>query len=503
MPAPIRVVLLATALAGVFPVQTRAQASPYIRPDDPRVPLLEHLIARGDVADPSPMVRPLRRSDAVRVLTEADTSQSSPAEPALLRRLRLAFRERPDTYWRLEGRAGAQAYTDARREQLHPAGPDGIRPYVELAATARLSNLVLVTRPTVEPRLVDDPDWLGRRDLTVAGRVADAYISGQFEYADLFYGQMDRNWGPVGLPGIPLSSYAYERQGLAIGIGTRNIRLSALATDLQDQTDSLGQTVHRYYFVHRLHARLSRRLVIAPWEGIIVAGVGRNFETRYRNPLSLGYLANTIGLGDRSNVMLGVDIHWQAFRRSTLVAQLALDDFWYSNRQRNRDRWALTLGAMGPFGSLASWNLLYTQVSSLALRAFNPADNFTDGGVGIGRNFSDQDQLTLNVTLPVQAHWLLSPELTFLRQGEGNINDPYPVPDANGVLDTPALFIGVVERTLRLGLGISGRAGPLELLANAGFHHLWNSEHVAGQSDDVFVGRIQATLGLSREGVLR
>ena len=40
--------------------------------------------------------------------------------------------------------------------------------------------------------------------------------------------------------------------------------------------------------------------------------------------------------------------------------------------------------------------------------------------------------------------WLVSPELTVLRQGEGRINTPYPVPDANGVLDTPSLFIGVV-----------------------------------------------------------
>jgi hypothetical protein len=405
--------------------------------------------------------------------------------------------------WLVEGRVGAQAYTHARRELLHPAGPDGARPYAEIRGSVVFGNIVLVTRPTVEPRLVDDPDWLGRRELTVAGRIPDAYISAQFKYASLFYGQMDRNWGPVGLPGIPLSNYGYERQGLALEIGTGDIRLSALATDLQDQGDSLGATVHRYYFVHRLHARLSRRLSIAPWEGIIVAGAGRNFETRYRNPLSLGYLANTIGLGDRSNVMLGVDVRWQAFGRTTLQAQLALDDFWYDNRQRNRDRWAFTLGAEGPLGKYAAWHALYTQVSSLALRAFNPADNFTDGGVGVGRNFSDQDQMTFRLTLPVRNEWLLSPELTFLRQGEGRINDPYPVPDADGVLPTPALFIGVVERTYRAGVGISGRTGPLDLIANAGFHHVVNSGHQEGRTVDRFEGRIQATVGLRRRGTFR
>jgi hypothetical protein len=403
----------------------------------------------------------------------------------------------------LEGRIGAQGYTHARRELLHPAGPDGAQPYAELGGSATFGNLVLVTRPTIEPRLVKDPDWLGRRDLKVAGRVADAYISAQFTYANLLYGQMDRNWGPVGLPGIPLSNYGYERQGLAIEVGTRDIRLSALATDLQDEVDSLGRTVHRYYFVHRLHARLSRRLSLAPWEGIIVAGADRNFESRYRNPLSLGYLANTIGLGDRSNVMLGLDARWQAFGRTTLQAQLALDDFWYDNRRRNRDRWALTFAAEGPLWREAAWHVLYTQVSSLALRAFNPAENFTDGGVGVGRNFSDQDQASIRITLPVRDEWLLLPELTLLRQGEGRIDDPYPQPDANGVLSTPALFIGVVERTYRAAVGLTGRTGPLDLVANAGFHHVVNSGHQEGRTVNRFEGRIQATLGLSRRGVLQ
>lgn len=503
MPAPIRVAFVAAALAGVFaPTRVGAQASPYISLDDPHLPLLEHLIARGDVEDPTPMVRPFRRSDAARVLAAADTSEGDPGS-ALIRRLRQAFDDPSGNVWLLEGRAGVQAYTHARRELLHPAGPDGVRPYADVGASAAFGNVVLVTRPVVEPRLVNDPDWMGRRELKLAGRIADAYISAQFRYVNLFYGQLDRNWGPVGLPGIPLSNYGYERQGLAIDVGTGNIRLSALATDLRDQPDSLGQTVHRYYFVHRLHARLSRRFSLAPWEGVIISGPDRNFESRYRNPLSFSYLANTIGLGDRGNVLLGLDIRWQAFGRTILQAQLALDDFWYDDRQRNRDRWALTLGAEGPLGSSAAWHALYTQVSSLALRTFVPADNFTDAGVGIGRNFSDQDQLIFRVTLPLQDRWLLSPELTLLRQGEGQINDPYPAPDANGVLSTPALFIGVVERTYRAGVGLSGRSGPVDLAANAGFHHVVNSGHQEGHTVDRFEGRIQATIGLRRRGVFR
>ena len=503
MHAPISPLLVAMALASVLaPAQAAAQASPYVPLDDPRLPLLEHLIARGEVEDPSPLIRPFRRADAIRVLAASDSSADG-SSAALIRRLRQELEDPLGNHWRIEVRAGGQAYSHARRELLHPAGPDGIRPYAELRGEARFGSILLVTRPLVEPRLTHDPDWPGRRDADVAGRMADAYLSAQFKYGSVFYGQMDRNWGPVGLPGIPLSGYGYERQGLALEIGTRTLRLSALATELQDETDSLGRTVHRYYFVHRLHAGLSRRLAVALWEGVVLAGADRNFEARYRNPLSFSYLANTIGLGDRGNVLLGADLRWRAFGRTTFSTQLALDDFWYRNRQRNRDRWALTIGAEGPLFEAAAWHVLYTQVSSLALRAFNSAENFTDAGVGIGRNFSDQDQLSLRVTLPVRSRWLVSPELTLLRQGEGRINDPYPEPDSAGVLPTPGLFIGTVERTYRAAVGLSGRTGPLDLAANAGFHHVVNTGHQEGRTVNRFEGRIQATLGFSRGGVLQ
>ncbi|HJR18060.1 MAG TPA: hypothetical protein VJ808_14510 [Gemmatimonadales bacterium] len=503
MHAPVCAFLVAAAIAGALtPVRARAQASAYIPLDDPRLSLMEHLIARGDIEDPSPLLRPFRRADAVRVLSNPDTS-ASPSAISLIQRLRQDLEEQAGNRWSIEGRVGGQVYSHARRHLLRPAGPSGARPYVELRAAATFGNILLVTRPLIDPRLTRDPDWPGRRDTDVAGRMADAYLSVQFKYARVFYGQMDRNWGPPALPGISLSGYAYEHPGLAVEIGTDDLRLSALATELQDEIDSLGQTVHRYYFVHRLQAGISPRLSLALWEGVVLAGADRNFETRYRNPLSLNYLASTIGLGDRGNVLLGADVRWRAFGRTTFNAQVALDDFWYQNRRRNRDRWGLTVGAEGPLGKPAAWQALYTQVSSLALRAFNPHENFTDAGVGIGRNFSDYDQLSLRVSLPVRNQWLVSPELTVLRQGEGQINDPYPVPDVTGELPTPALFIGVVERTYRAAVGLSGGVGPLELTGNAGIHHIVNSEHEEGRTEDRFVGSIRATLGLSRRGVLR
>jgi hypothetical protein len=52
-------------------------------------------------------------------------------------------------------------------------------------------------------------------------------------------------------------------------------------------------------------------------------------------------------------------------------------------------------------------------------------------------------------------------------------------------------------------VALSGRQGPLDLRASAGLHHLVNAGNLAGDTDTRFVGRLQATLGLSRRGVIR
>ncbi len=494
--------LLMTLLA---PPALRAQASPYIALDDPRLPMLEHLIARGDVVDATPMQRPFRRVDAVRVLAAVDTVEH-PALASLVRSLTAAWSDPTDeTWYRVEGQLGTQGYTSARRDPLHPEGPGGVQPIASLGLQATLGSVTVSTRPTVDRRLAKDPDWPGRRNLDVIGWFPEAYISAQFRWAALFYGQMGRNWGPRGVPGIPLSDYAYPRPQVGFTLGTNTVRLEAIATQLEDQRDSIGELIHRYYFAHRIAVRLSSRVQAALWETTVIDGPDREFDGRYRNPVTLLVLANTYGLGARGgNTMIGADLRWRASRDLTLETQLAIDDIVYQQRgspTRNPDRLGATLAASGPLGGRASWRALYTVATSTAFRAFNPGENFTDAGVGIGRNFADNDQATATVSMPVRGAWLLTPELTLLRQGEGRINDPYP---ARGLPrgETPELFIGTIERTLRAALGVSGRQGTLSLAGNIGFHHVTNADNIAGRTRDRVEGRVIATLGIGSSGRL-
>jgi hypothetical protein len=495
---------LAAALLGALaPTRGAAQSSPYLPLDDPRLPLLEHLIARGDIADPSPMVRPFTRADALRVLTDADTAGLASA--VLIRRLRTELEEPADSSrWLVAARGGGQAYTEIRRDVYHPLGDGGVRPYAEFTGEASMGAFTMVGRLAAEPRITDDPEWPGRHDLHLAWRMPDAYLSAQFKYGSVFYGQMDRNWGPVGIEGIGLSNYGYNETELALDIGVDAVRLFASARPLED-ADSAGERVHRYFFAHRLGVRITDRLRLGIWETTILAGVDREFDGRYRNPLSLLLFTNQYGLGSDGNVLFGFDGRYRIGKGTTLEAQVGLDDLQYENtggEDRYPNRWAFTVAAFGPVGSGLSWRAFYTQASSLAFRTLNPYENLTDGGVGMGRNFADMDRVTVTVSVPMAQRWLFMPELTLQRQGEGDINDPFPAtPEEAGQL--PQLFIGTVEHTWRAAVAVSGRQGPLDLRASAGLHHVVNAGNVSGETDNRFVGRLQATLGLSRRGVIR
>ena len=498
MPRPVPLALAAALAAG----PAVAQASPYVALDDPSLPLFEHLVARGEVADPSPMVRPFRRRDAVEALAAA--AAAGQGDTALVKLLLVEWTDPTAKAWgEVGGRAGLQAYTAAGRDPWRPEGPGGTRPYGEVAAGGAFDKVVARTRLAIEPRLSVDPDWPGRRDLEVVGRVIEAYGSAQFAYGSVFFGQLDRHWGPRGEPGAAASGFRYPRTDVGIELGTRAIRLRSFWTDLRDETDSTGATVHRYFAAHRIDLRLSGRLTVGLWETVLLAGTDREFESIYRNPFSLSLLANTYGLGGDGNVMVGADATWRAGGAVTIRAELAVDDVNYKERDdpdRAPDRLGLALGASGPLGTRYSWSALYALATSTAFRAADPFESFIDAGVGIGRIATDYDRLEVRVGIPLAGAWLLQPEASLLRQGEGRLTDPFPPPGERG--STPQLFIGTVERTWALGARLDGRTGPLALAARAGYHLVENAGHAPGATDHRFEGRLQATLGLGRRGVL-
>jgi hypothetical protein len=102
-------------------------------------------------------------------------------------------------------------------------------------------------------------------------------------------------------------------------------------------------------------------------------------------------------------------------------------------------------------------SIAYERVSSYAYRSYELSSSYQFFGRGLGTNFADYDQLTLGLLLfPALTGLQLGPSAGLLRQGEGDWRIRFP-PEAV-FRASPDLFLGVVERTYRVGL--TGRYQP-------------------------------------------
>jgi hypothetical protein len=493
----------AALLLLLLPTLAFAQdASPYVPVDHWAMPYVEHLIARGRMVDPTPLTRPFREADLLRTLEGADSARLSGAEWRVVAQLKneLRRRERGPTA-RLDLDAGIAASSHARRDALREAGVGHTTVSGGAALTLLFGPVVAVTHPYFDTRLKWDPDWYGKKDRVIAGRSAEAYVSAQLRYAELFFGTLDRNWGPSAVQGILLSDSPYGLEHVGLSLGTNAVRVEGIAAQLNSLPDTTGAIHNRYMVQHRLWLRPPGRWTVALWEGSVLEGVGRQLEPWYLNLMSLGVLAQ---LNTKTDVNSFVGFDLQRRGPVTVFAQGMLDDIQIDRNtatDRKPDSYGLTLGAQGNFTPVnGAWTLFYTRISNLAYRN---EDNFQAPlyfGLGTGRNFSDYDQLTLRVSLLTTPHALLTPEVTMLRQGEGDLHLAHPAVAAYD--STRAFLSGVVERTVRLAMGYRLLAGPWTLAGDGGVHLISNANHVTGATKTRWVGTIGLTYRYRKESLL-
>jgi hypothetical protein len=504
--------LASSTLAGTAKLAAQ-EASPYVPLADWTMPYVEHLIATGVMTDPTPLSRPLKRGDLVRALREVDTLTVPAAAAVVVRRLLAAYTSaRGGPRYRLAGDVGASAATYARRDPLaaidstgpRQAGPGHGTVNAGLDLELLFGRIVAVTHPYFDTRLKFDPDWYGYKQRAIAGRTAEAYLSAQWPLGELFFGRLDRNWGPSGVQGLLLSDDPYGLDHLALAIGTPRVQLQAIVTQLDDQVDSAGVSEHRYMAQHRLWARPGKRWTFALWEGEVLSGSGRVFEPWYLNMLNLHLLEeinNRPSKSPKINDFVGLDFERRGVL--TVFGQFMLDDIAVDRTQPIKPAsYGLTVGAKGSLGSEAlGWMLFYTQVANLTYRNEDNVEIPLFQSLGTGRNFADYDQATLKINVLKSSGLLLGPELTFLRQGQGDPRLPHPLVSAYAT--TPTILQGVVERTLRLA--VSGSYSPIDQVGftfDAGVHHITNFQHVIGDARTQFIGSVGVRYRFAMAGAL-
>jgi hypothetical protein len=502
---------LIAGLALVVPRLAAQDASPYVPLQHWTMPYVEHLIARGVIPDPTPLTRPLRRADLIRVLRAVDTVTVSENVTKTVRRLLAALEPKGrGLRYRLQGDGGIAAATYTRRDPLAAIDDSGPRQTGPKRGTVNagldlqfdLGRIVAVTHPYFDIRLKYDPDWFGFKNRSITGRTSEAYLSAQWPIAELFFGRLDRNWGPSGIQGLLLSDDPYGLDHLGLTLGTRNFQLQAIATQLNDTTDSMGAVVHRYMEQHRLLVRPGSRWTFAVWEGSVLSGPDRGFEPWYLNIMNLGLLEQ-YNTHTSQNSFVGVDV--ERHGGLTVFGQFMLDDIEIHNQSATDKKpgsYGLTVGAKGGLGfSSAGWMLFYTRVTNLTYRNEDNLETPLYHLLGTGRNFDDYDQATLQLGFLALPGLLVQPEVTLLRQGEGDPRLPHPLVAAYPT--TATIFQGVVERTFRLAL--AGSYAPSERFGftfGAGLHHVTNFQHVVGDTRTRFIGSVGLSYRFGWEGAL-
>jgi hypothetical protein len=316
--------------------------------------------------------------------------------------------------------------------------------------------------------------------------VEHSYVSLHVPLGGVVLGRFTRNWAPAGTPGLLLSNrpLSYPQVGFEAQLG----RFSAQA--FTAELDTLAN-IKRYIAAHRL-AYTSRHLGIAMLESVLYGGPGQSAPSlELLNPASVFLFDHQNPPSDdrTQNLMLGLQI-WHSNGALELYGEGLLDDLTVEDTlgARGPIRYAATLGArFNGLGRVADASVEIRQVSAFAYRSDNPQDRYDYLGRGLGEQFADFRLVTVQLDLfPPPTGLRLSPTFQYLEQGEGDLRTPFP--DLVTFLYSPAMWLGVIERTSRAAL--RGRFQPRRevwVAWDVGYNWARDAAHVAGAARSRFI----------------
>ncbi|MEO5903156.1 MAG: hypothetical protein ABIQ55_04005, partial [Gemmatimonadaceae bacterium] len=402
----MRLVRVVAGLALLAPQLLRAQAAPYLPIDDLSYSYVDALMSRGVLRGLSVVERPYLVTSVRAAIDSAVSIPESPVITSYLEALSTSIRRYELTKpgesvtRRIPFRASATfdvfatAQSSARRELMLADTKNAFEPGTTGYFIMGGGHLAGSVRVALDNRLNTDPEFTGRKDRKIAGRTEDAYLSGQWKYAQVDFGRVGRSWGPTGFSGLQVGNDAYTYDHFFGRVGTEKFHVTTALARLENYVLSPGIESSRYFSVHRLGVKRGG-FEGGLSEGYLYTGVNRGLEFSLINPL------NVFGLSWRNertdgNLNFGADAAWRTNRTGTYSAELLLDDIQIDKCDsicHEPSSYGLTLTAEGIplFGDQRLFGS-YTRVSNLAYHTPNVSERYASYGVGLGRGYSDYDE---------------------------------------------------------------------------------------------------------------
>lgn len=460
---PAASIVVAGVLACGSAPRASGQAAPYVPLDDPAYGYVDALLARGALRALTAIERPYA-ADAI-ADAATDTAALGTVGRAWARRLRerallyLANRPGRAAGAMLALEPGLAATTSSRRDLMLPDDDRTLLPSLSVRAAATAGPAVAVARWRADAALDHDPEYTGRTTPTLPGRVEEGYLAARWKYAEVAVGRTSRDWGPPGMGGLQLSDAPYSFDHLYARLGTDRLRLQTLAARLDDGPGLYDPTVRRYLTMHRLAGRW-RDLEWALTESYVYSGPGRRVSLALSNPLVPAVATHYLN-DETGNLGAGLDLLWRPHAGGVFAVQAMLDDYQFESGNPGDDEppsYALTLSAEGvPLQGEHRAFASYTRVANLTYRTVDPGDLYTTRGVGLGRPFSDYDELRAGAELALLPMLPIRVYAAYRRQGHGDYRAPFPPLDQYAT--TPGLFASPVMRITRLAISARGVLG--------------------------------------------
>ncbi len=502
----MRLTRLVALAALLFPQIVRGQAAPYLPTDDISYNYVDALMSRGMFQSLSTMERPYTVNRVRAAIDSAQASSQNRVIASYLDALSFAISKyelvRPGDAAdaRMPFRAHATfdvfatSQSSGRRELMLADTDNATEPGATGYFVMGGGHMAGSVRVPLDNRLNTDPEFTGRKDRKIAGRTDDAYLAGQWKYAEVSFGRVGRSWGPIGFSGLQIGNDAYTYDHFYGRVGTDRVHVTTVLARLENYVLSPGVESSRYFSVHRFGVHRGR-FEGGLSEGYLYTGVHRGLEFSLINPL------NVFGLSWRNeatdgNLNFGADASWRTARSGTYSADLLLDDIQIDKCDsicHEPSSYGLTLTAEGiPLAGNQRLFASYTRVSNLAYRTPNVAERYASYDVGLGRGYSDYDELRAGVDVALVQRVPLKVYVARRRQGEGDYRNMYPaVADYS---TTPAILSGTVWTINRVGISGAAMIGrDFQVRGDAGVNQNSNRMHVPDWSLTEFEGRVRVT----------
>jgi len=309
-----------------------------------------------------------------------------------------------------------------------------------------------------------DPNYRGRQWEGFAGRPDQVYIRVAGEDWGIQFGKDYLAWAErlvIGKAHDPFERFDYEIEiGPFYFTGFAGFLNPILFYETSGDS-TLERWAQRYISGHRLEL-LSPHFTLAIYETMVYGGVGRPPEIVYVVPF-YWFHAEQLNRGQNDNTIVGGDMQL-LFPPLRFSFEFLVDDIQVEKEtQGDEEPDEIGLAAQLDFGTstFGKWLTLSGRYEGVTNRTYNqryPWNRYTFMGAPLGSELgNDADKTTFRTKLFACPEAILTAELFYLREGEGDIGDDWEEPwmEVEGPYSEP-FPTGVVQKTAGFRLSWAG-----------------------------------------------